>query len=149
MVFTYFGMGWLVSLTGLKCGILRSMLVQTEVCWFISHRYTWNTKIKLIKKHKGYIPLSCTNNYLPWIISLDIVQTGIIVLHAYKLYKYCKLQLCKVSSVSVHLFRRSCAYETYEQTADRVIPIYLQNLVCRVYNEQPFTCTANILHSLL
>ena len=37
------------------------------------------------------------------------------------------LQLCRVSSLSIHLSRRSCAYMTFGQTKrqmDRVIPIY-------------------------
>ena len=38
-------------------------------------------------------------------------MSGIILLHA----QVCILQLCKVSSVSVHLFRRSCAYKKYGQ----------------------------------
>ena len=44
------------------------------------------------------------------------------------------LQLCKVSSVSVHLFRRSCINKTFEQTdglTDTVSPLYTKKTCLR------------------
>ena len=54
-----------------------------------------------------YTP-SGTTNYLPWIISLDIIQTRIIHLHVHPRI----LQLCKVMSEPVHLLRRASTYMT-------------------------------------
>ena len=48
------------------------------------------------------------------IISLKILLTGIAFLHAHPIG--CILQLCKISSVSIHPLRRSCTYKTWEQT---------------------------------
>jgi len=45
------------------------------------------------------------------IISLEIVSTQIILLHA-----YLQVVFCVVSSVSVHPQRTNCTYKTYGQT---------------------------------
>jgi len=49
------------------------------------------------------------------IICLEIFHTRLIFLHAHPHV----LQLCKVSSVSVHSLRRSCTYNTFRRTYRR------------------------------
>ena len=61
-----------------------------------------------------YLPWNISNQYYP----LPCTSSG------------CILHLCKVSSVSLHLLRRKCAYKTFGQT-NRLVSIYpQQNLVC-------------------
>jgi len=66
------------------------------------------------------------------IFSIDIFQTWIIPLHAHLQVIY-YVQLCKDSSISIYLFRRSWYYEKYEQTdrqGDSYIPpkMFLQGV---------------------
>jgi len=88
--------------------------------------------------------LSNTNNYLPWIISL--FGPGDHPTWCTSSGGTCKLQLCIVSTVSLHALSRSCAYKKYGQTdrrKDRLITIIIPpTLFCTRYNKVNvcFTC---------
>ena len=92
------------------------------LCWCHNQLELWVQSQKISK--------SPTMIYLPWIFSLDVLHRNHLPLCT---FSGPSLQLCKVSILSFHLFRRSWAYDKYGWT-DRVISIYPpEKLVCRVY----------------
>jgi len=79
-------------------------------------------------------PQSKTYNYLPWIIFLDIFQTGIIFLHAHPSILYYNY-LCYVSSISVHLFKEElCLQEIWTDGRTGWFLITLNNLYLQGQN---------------
>ena len=73
-------------------------------------------KIGIVSQITKYTGLFSTNNYPPWIISLDIFQT-------WSYLPSCTSSGCIiVSSVLVHSFRRKI--KGTDRQRDRVIPIY-------------------------
>jgi len=77
------------------------------IFWQFSYHVVVGTKtVSLITQS---IPVSCTNNYIPWIFFLEIVQTEITFLHAHPLVVYCNCSLISMDS-SVN---GSCVYKKY------------------------------------
>ena len=105
--------------------IQKVVLFLDVICITVFSRYDTNCLYKSylelwVKSQK--IHLSRTNYYLSWYFSIrDFLPSCT--------FSSLLLKLCKVSSISVYTFTRSCAHEKYGQT-NRVIPIYPQHFVC-------------------
>ena len=90
------------------------------------------------------------NNYLPWILSLNIFRTSFVFLHTQPLVKYFNWE-------KFHQFRQSWAYKKYGQMDRRtgkVIPIYPQKtliaggILTQIYTNceyNKFTVHTNVL----
>ena len=87
------------------------------------HIYIYIRTVSQITKDNP--PLSNTMSYLPW-NTLDKNYPSSLIL-----FSACKLQLWKVSPVSVNQLRESSVYNTHKETdrqTDKVVPVFPQNL---------------------